>query len=83
MAKSLRGYVDQLRTRDDFIEIDKPVRPHEFEVTAILKQLEDSGRTPAVSSSIPPISKAGRRADDRCVGEGNARQRQGVEGVPG
>jgi 2,5-furandicarboxylate decarboxylase 1 len=53
MAKSLRGFVDQLRTRSDFIEIDKPVRPHEFDVTAILKQLEDSGHTPAVLFKHP------------------------------
>jgi UbiD family decarboxylase len=55
MAKSLRGFVDQLRARggEDLVEIDKPVRPHEFDVTAILKQLEDNGRTPAVLFKHP------------------------------
>lgn len=54
MAKDLRGFLDRLRQHSgDLIEIDGPVRPHEFEVTALLKQLEDSGRTPAVLFKNP------------------------------
>jgi len=54
MAKNLRGFVDQLRMRGgDLIEIDKPVQPHQFGITAILKQLEDSARTPAVLFKHP------------------------------
>jgi 2,5-furandicarboxylate decarboxylase 1 len=49
LARDLREYLQQLRARPgELIEIDKPVRPHEFEVTALLKQLEDRGRHPAL-----------------------------------
>jgi hypothetical protein len=32
VAKDLRGYLEQLRQRGgELVEIDRPVRPHEFE----------------------------------------------------
>ena len=49
MAADLRSFLDRVRAETgDLVEIDRPVRPHEFEVTALLKQLEDKGRYPAV-----------------------------------
>jgi UbiD family decarboxylase len=50
MAKDLRGFLDELRTAggDELVEIDAPVRPDAFEVTAVLKQFEDRRRHPAV-----------------------------------
>lgn len=49
MAKDLATYLDQLRSRaGELVEIERPVRPAEFEATALLKQLEDKGRYPAV-----------------------------------
>lgn len=63
MTKDLRGFLDRLRRRSgDLIEIDRPVRPHEFDVTAILKQLEDRGRTPAVLFQ-QPTDLHGRRSE--------------------
>lgn len=54
MAKDLRGFLDRLRARGgDLVEIDRPVKPHEFEITALLKNLEDSGRYPAVHFTKP------------------------------
>ena len=54
MAKDLRGFLDRLRARGgDLVEIDQPVKPHEFDVTALLKNLEDSGRYPAVHFTRP------------------------------
>jgi UbiD family decarboxylase len=37
----------------EVVEIDRPVKPHEFEVTALLKQLEDRRQYPAVLFSDP------------------------------
>lgn len=49
MAKDLRSFLNQLRSRQgDLVEIDRPVRPHDFEATALLKQLEDRRQYPAV-----------------------------------
>lgn len=54
MPKDLRGFLHELRARpDELIEVDRPVRPHEFEVTALLKQLEDRGRHPALLFQHP------------------------------
>lgn len=49
MANDLRRFIDGVkRQTGDLVEIDKPVKPHEFEVTALLKQLEDKHRYPMV-----------------------------------
>ncbi|HWE76077.1 MAG TPA: UbiD family decarboxylase [Stellaceae bacterium] len=49
MTNDLRRFIDGVkRQTGDLLEIDKPVRPHEFEVTALLKQLEDKHRYPMV-----------------------------------
>ena len=54
MAKNLRSFLDQLRShRGALLEIERPVRPHDFDVTALLKQLEDDGRYPAVLFKNP------------------------------
>jgi 2,5-furandicarboxylate decarboxylase 1 len=49
VAKDLRSYLEGLRSRaGDLVEIERPIRPHDFEATALLKQLEDSRQYPAV-----------------------------------
>jgi 2,5-furandicarboxylate decarboxylase 1 len=49
MANDLRRFMEGVkRHTGDVLEIDKPVKPHEFEVTALLKQLEDRQRYPMV-----------------------------------
>src|SRR5215469_8607119 len=49
MANDLRRFIEGVkRQTGDLLEIDKPVKPHEFEVTALLKQLEDKQRYPMV-----------------------------------
>jgi 2,5-furandicarboxylate decarboxylase 1 len=54
VAKDLRSYLRQLRSRPgDLVEVERPVRPHQFEVTALLKQLEDQGRYPALLFNHP------------------------------
>ncbi len=54
MAKDLRSFLEQLRSRPgELVEIERSVRPHDFEVTALLKQLEDSGQYPAVLFQSP------------------------------
>jgi hypothetical protein len=45
MAKDLRSFPAQV---GDLVTVEVPVRASEFEVTALLKQLEDSRRYPAV-----------------------------------
>lgn len=48
MAKDLSSFLDQLalKTPQDFLKIDHPVNPHEFEVTAVLEHLTRKGRRP-------------------------------------
>ncbi len=47
MVKDLRHFIDGVQhTTRDLTEIEQPVKPHEFEVTALLKQLEDKRRYP-------------------------------------
>ncbi len=47
MANDLRRFLDQVRQKTgDIVEIERRVRPHEFEVTALLKQLEDRHQYP-------------------------------------
>lgn len=54
MAKDLRGFLDQLRTLEgELLEIKRPIRPHQFEVTALLKQLHDRDRRAAVHFTSP------------------------------
>lgn len=54
MANDLRRFIDGVkRHAGGILEIDKPVRPHEFEVTALLKQLEDKQRYPMVRFTRP------------------------------
>jgi 2,5-furandicarboxylate decarboxylase 1 len=49
MAKDLRTFLAQLASRPgDLVEIERAVRPHDFEATALLKQLEDHRQYPAV-----------------------------------
>lgn len=49
MANDLRRFIEGVkRQTGNLLEIDKPVKPHEFEVTALLKQLEDKHRYPMV-----------------------------------
>ncbi len=49
MPNDLRSFLAALRAQaGDLLEIDRPVRPHEFEVTALLKQLDERRRYPAV-----------------------------------
>jgi len=49
VAKDLQDFVAAIGSRPgDLVEIDRPVKPHDFEVTALLKQLEDEHRYPAV-----------------------------------
>src|SRR5262245_10137359 len=49
MAKDLRSFLDELRFHSgQLVEVEQPVRPHEFEVTALLKQIDDNRRYPAV-----------------------------------
>jgi UbiD family decarboxylase len=49
LPKDLRSFLQQLRAHPgELVEVERRVRPHEFEVTALLKQLEDRGRHPAV-----------------------------------
>src|SRR5579872_1476557 len=54
MANDLRRFIDGVkRQTGDLLEIDKPVKPHEYEVTALLKQLEDKHRYPMVRFTKP------------------------------
>jgi len=54
MANDLRRFIEGVkRQTGDLVEIDKPVKPHEFEVTALLKQLEDKHRYPMVMFTKP------------------------------
>jgi 2,5-furandicarboxylate decarboxylase 1 len=49
MARNLQAFVEELRRRPgDLVEIARAVKPHEFEVTALLKQLEERHCYPAV-----------------------------------
>lgn len=49
MAKDLRSFLAQLQSRpDDLLTIERPVRPGEFEVTALLQQIEGKHPCPAV-----------------------------------
>src|SRR6185437_2185643 len=49
MARDLQAFVEELRRRSgDLVEVARAVKPHEFEVTAILKQLEERHCYPAV-----------------------------------
>ncbi|MDE3074066.1 MAG: UbiD family decarboxylase [Chloroflexota bacterium] len=49
MPKSLRGYLDELRrvSPEDVLHVEKMVRPHNFDVTAILEHLTLKQRFPA------------------------------------
>jgi 2,5-furandicarboxylate decarboxylase 1 len=54
MAKDLRSYLEQLRSLPgSLVEIERSVRPHDFEVTALLKQLDDRRQYPAVLFQNP------------------------------
>src|SRR5579875_3421177 len=54
MANDLRRFIEGVkRQTGDLVEIDKPVKPHEFEVTALLKQLADKHRYPMVMFTKP------------------------------
>jgi 2,5-furandicarboxylate decarboxylase 1 len=49
MPSDLRSYLDALRRLPGaLVEVDRPVRPHEFDVTALLKQLDERRDYPAV-----------------------------------
>ncbi len=49
MPQDLRSFLAQLSARPgDLVEIERPIRPHAFEATALLKQLEDRRQYPAV-----------------------------------
>jgi len=52
LARDLQNFLKQLDD-DELIEIDRPVKPHEFEATALLKQLEDRRQYPAVQFNRP------------------------------
>jgi 2,5-furandicarboxylate decarboxylase 1 len=61
MAKDLRSFLEQLRARPGSLaRVDKPVKPHEFEVTALLKQVEDRRRRPAVLFEHPTDMHGGQ-----------------------
>ncbi|MSQ50631.1 MAG: UbiD family decarboxylase [Betaproteobacteria bacterium] len=54
MVNDLRAFLDKVRRETrDLIEVERPVRPAEFEATAILKQLEDRKQYPAVMFRNP------------------------------
>lgn len=54
MPKNLQSFLAQVRTQTgDLIEIERPVRPDAFEVTALLKQIEDRRQYPAVVFKNP------------------------------
>src|SRR4051812_25839056 len=54
MANDLRAFLQKVRRRKgDLLEIDRPLRPAEFEATALLKQLEDRRQYPAVLFNHP------------------------------
>jgi 2,5-furandicarboxylate decarboxylase 1 len=49
MPSDLRSYLDALRRLPGaLVEVDRPVGPHEFDVTALLKQLDERRDYPAV-----------------------------------
>jgi UbiD family decarboxylase len=49
MPKDLRRFLELLRSRPgELVEIDRPVCPQEFDVTALLKQLDERRSYPAV-----------------------------------
>jgi 2,5-furandicarboxylate decarboxylase 1 len=54
-AKSLRGFLAQLAEQrpDDFVEVNRTVRPDQFEVTAILEHLDRAHRYPTVLFNNP------------------------------
>lgn len=49
-ARSLRGFLGQLRAEqpDDLVEVNRAVRPDQYEVTAILEHLDRARRYPTV-----------------------------------
>ena len=54
LPKDLQSFLKEVRVQTgDLIEIDRPVRPDDFEVTALLKQLEDRRQYPAVLFNNP------------------------------
>jgi len=59
LAKDLRAFLRQLRD-DELVEVDRAVKPHEFEVTALLKQLEDRRQYPAVMFRNPTDMYGGK-----------------------
>lgn len=55
MSLHLRGFLNLLRERcpQEIVTVGRPVSPAEFEVTALLKHLENRGRFPAVLFEKP------------------------------
>lgn len=55
MAKDLRSFLDELArvAPGDLLRIARPVMPHQFEVTAILQQLEERERYPLLLFEAP------------------------------
>ena len=61
MKKDLRGFLDQLEQRlpDDFLRVEREIAPDQFEVTALLQQLENQRRFPALLFTRPRNLKGG------------------------
>jgi 2,5-furandicarboxylate decarboxylase 1 len=54
LPKDLQSFLEQVRAQTaDLVAIERPVRPDDFEVTALLKQLEDRRQYPAVLFNNP------------------------------
>src|SRR5574341_1849432 len=55
MPMDLRGFLDDLQERlpYDFVRIERPVAPHQFEVTALLQHLENQKKFPVLFFEKP------------------------------
>src|SRR5574341_1234641 len=55
MPMDLRGFLDDLQERlpFDFVRIERPVAPHQFEVTALLQHLENQKKIPVLFFEKP------------------------------
>jgi 2,5-furandicarboxylate decarboxylase 1 len=67
MARDLRQFLDLLAAREGrLVEIDRPVRPHALEVTALLSQLEQRHQPPT-ALFINPLDQYDRPSPFRLV----------------
>jgi 2,5-furandicarboxylate decarboxylase 1 len=55
MGKDLRDFLEELQERlpHDFVRVERPVSPHQFEVTALLQHLENERRFPVLLFENP------------------------------